>query len=401
MGVNIRRGKKKETITLDFSYNGLRCRESLKGFKVNQTNIESAEKKLVAIEYAIEQGTFDYTEHFPFSKRSAMFGKGKTKEKLVGDAVDQWLSIQKTKLQESTFVNYRSKVKTYIKPAFANCAMSEITLSDIQTWMAVDLNHLSNKTINETLIIMRAIFDIAAADRVITESPLKHLKNLKVLAVQPDPFSKKEIETILNTPTNRDQEINMIEFNFWTGLRPSELIALSWEDIDQINWTAKIQLAKVSGKFKTVKTTKSERTVELLSPAIQALKRQLDLSYSSPTFEIKVTQSDVKTIKKQQWHPVFLNSNTQEPHETDAAFRSRFWTTHLKKANVRSRPLKMTRHTYASQLLSTGKISKDWIAKQMGHTSTRMLEKHYAKWISEDAPAMAEMVNDALGFKNC
>ena len=38
-----------------------------------------------------------------------------------------------------------------------------------------------------------------------------------------------------------------------------------------------------------------------------------------------------------------------------------------------------------SQLLSTGMISKDWIAQQMGHTSTKMLDDHYAKWIPEDA----------------
>jgi len=43
-------------------------------------------------------------------------------------------------------------------------------------------------------------------------------------------------------------------------------------------------------------------------------------------------------------------------------------------------------------------ISKDWIAQQMGHASTKMLDDHYAKWIPEDAPPMADMVIKIMSF---
>lgn len=36
----------------------------------------------------------------------------------------------------------------------------------------------------------------------------------------------------------------------------------------------------------------------------------------------------------------------------------------------------------------------------MGHTSTKMLDDHYAKWIPEDAPPMADMVNKIFGFSS-
>jgi len=368
------------------------------GGKVNKTNIESAEKKLAAIEYAIYMEKFIYTEFFPYSKRAEKFGKAKVKDRIFGDAIDQWLSIQETKIQQSTLINYKSKVRTYIKPAFGKYFMSQITLSDIESWVAVDLKHLSNKTINETLIIMRSIFKVAEIDKVIKESPMKHMKNRKVVHIGPDPFDKEETKKILSTPTDRDQELNMLEFNFASGLRPSEIIALGWDDIDQISWTADVCRAKVNGKFKTTKTLKSERTVELLKPAIKALKKQLAHSYALPPIEIEVTQSDVKTVIKQDWRPVFLNSNTQKAHSSERGICARFWTTHLKNAGIRYRPFKTIRHSYASQLLSTGIISKDWIAKQMGHSSTRMIEKHYAKWIVEDAPPIAEWANDALGY---
>ena len=190
----------------------------------------------------------------------------------------------------------------------------------------------------------------------------------------------------------------MIQFNFWSGLRLSELIGLGWDNIDLVNWTAKINLAKVNGQFKTPKTKRAERTVELLAPAIAAIKEQQQYTYMLPPIEIDVTQADIKTVKKIQWRPIFLNTNTLKPHASDITIRDRFWVTHLKKAKIRYRSPKNTRHTYASQLLSTGTISKDWIAKQMGHTSTKMIDKHYAKWISEDAPPMAKIANAALGF---
>ena len=43
-------------------------------------------------------------------------------------------------------------------------------------------------------------------------------------------------------------------------------------------------------------------------------------------------------------------------------------------------------------------ISMDWIAQQRGHTSTKTLDDHYAKWIPENAPPMAGMVNKFMGF---
>jgi len=67
-------------------------------------------------------------------------------------------------------------------------------------------------------------------------------------------------------------------------------------------------------------------------------------------------------------------------------------------SKVRYRGPNHARHTFASQLLSTGMISKDWIALQMNHSCTKMLDDHYAKWIPEDALPMADMVNKIMGF---
>ena len=54
------------------------------------------------------------------------------------------------------------------------------------------------------------------------------------------------------------------------------------------------------------------------------------------------------------------------------------------------------RHTYASQLLTTGIASIDWIAEQMGHTNGNMIRQHYGTWINEDGPDVVGMLQLAL-----
>ena len=63
--------------------------------------------------------------------------------------------------------------------------------------------------------------------------------------------------------------------------------------------------------------------------------------------------------------------------------RRHVWTPSLKKAKVRMREMKQTRHSFATNALSFGE-SPLWIAKVMGHCNTEMIIKVYSRYI-EDA----------------
>lgn len=45
-------------------------------------------------------------------------------------------------------------------------------------------------------------------------------------------FTMADIKQILNTHTNRTQELLMVQFIIWAGPRTSETIALAWEGVD-------------------------------------------------------------------------------------------------------------------------------------------------------------------------
>lgn len=93
---------------------------------------------------------------------------------------------------------------------------------------------------------------------------------------------------------------------------------------------------------------------------------------------------------------VFLNTKNGLPHVSDFVVRDRFFKSHLLAAGVRYRGPSQCRHTYASQLLTTGSI--DWIAEQMRHTNGNMIRQHYGTWINEDGPDVIALLQHALGL---
>jgi integrase len=58
----------------------------------------------------------------------------------------------------------------------------------------------------------------------------------------------------------------------------------------------------------------------------------------------------------------------------------RIWYPALKRAAIRERKPYQTRHTFASCALSAGE-QIGWVARQLGHTNTEMVIRHYYRWI--------------------
>ena len=68
---------------------------------------------------------------------------------------------------------------------------------------------------------------------------------------------------------------------------------------------------------------------------------------------------------------------------------------HCKASGVCYRGIGQARHTYGSQLVTAG-VNLNWIAKQMGHSTIKMLEKHYGRWMESEVPDMAAQVSRKL-----
>lgn len=387
LGVEVRG----DTIRIRFTYKGIRCTPTLKGIKATKSNIKFAEQKRNTVLYEINNGSFDYASHFPSCTKARLFSR-ESKKVNIDQALDDFLEIKSKTLAPSTFKSYKNKAEMYIRP-WGKQLINEFTASDIEFWVETDLHHLSNKAINEILIIARGIFKRAFRDGLIDNNPFVHIDNKPIFKDEPDPFTRDEIDRILSTHSNQPQNINMLQAAIWSGLSISEYFGLAWEDIDTERWVAKVRRVKVDGNWKLPKTPKREREIELIEPAVEALIRQKEHTYLKESITIKVLQRDNKTKVSETITPVFLSSVTNQVHSYSPFIR--FFRDHLKKAKVRYRGPNHCRHSFASQMLTLD-ISKEWIAVQLGHSGTKMIEQHYGKWIKEDAPPMAKIVSNLL-----
>ncbi|MFT0533161.1 tyrosine-type recombinase/integrase [Castellaniella hirudinis] len=120
---------------------------------------------------------------------------------------------------------------------------------------------------------------------------------------------------------------NYFEVAFFTGLRPSELIAIRWPAVDFRRETLKVAAARVRATDKDTKTH-AIRYVDLQGPARAALQRQRDLAESKTGL-------------------VFLNPKTNR-NFADTAAPLDVWYDALKAAGVRKHGARQTRHTYAT-----------------------------------------------------
>ncbi|TRO20925.1 site-specific integrase [Ectopseudomonas mendocina] len=176
-----------------------------------------------------------------------------------------------------------------------------------------------------------------------------------------DPFSMAEQAAILAAaPKDRRPQI---QFALWTGLRPSELIALEWGDIDWIGNEIRIVRAKTraASEPESPKTTSGRRSVKLLAPAREALLQQKAATFLAGG-------------------RIFTNPVSGAPWDHSEQIRKLLWAPVMKKSGVRYRRPYQTRHTYASMMLSAGEHPM-WVAKQMGHKDWTMIARVYGRWM--------------------
>lgn len=236
---------------------------------------------------------------------------------------------------------------------------------------------LSRKTQNNILIPLRGVFALICKSNSYLQDPTDGIDNLKVQKGDPDPFEPDEVEVILSTLRQKDGAAyaDYFEFAFFAGPRPSEQIALLWQDVDLRSGTIKIRRARVMGKDKERTKTTYAREVELNSRALAVIERQ-------------------RARTQLQGDHVFRNPSTGRPWHDEQEQR-RVWVRALRAAKIRYRPPKECRDTSVTISLMAG-ADPLWVAKQHGHSVTVMM-KDYARWIPKaDRGRNLEALNRAI-----
>jgi integrase len=358
------RAKSASSIEISFTYCGVRCYERIQ-LEPTAVNLARAERHRQAILLAIEHDTFDYAVTFPNSRNLARFA---AKPPLtVGVYLQQWLNGKQPQLKASTYAGYKKIIKVLAAAHFGNLQLADIKRKHVAEWASRQT--CGNKRLSNLISPLRAALTDAQHNELIEINPLanwtyKKLMPPKTAAIEP--FSREEQALLLAHLSGQGR--NLFQFAFWTGLRTSELIAVEWGDVDWNRGIIRIEraLTQDARADEITKTKAGERDVKLLPPALDALKAQ-------------------KAFTFLQDKRIFHNPRTGKPWLGDQAIRRTLWIPALKRAGLRYRNPYVTRHTYASMMLSAGE-NIAWISKQLGHSNSMMTMRVYAKFIPDSIP---------------
>jgi integrase len=367
--IRSRRGK----LFVDFRYMNMRCRET-----TNLTDTPANRKKLAKIiekmEAEITLNIFDYAAYFPKSERAqemtALADRAEaciSRNPTFGQFAEIFYEEKKIEWRPS----YRQKTKIilnkYLLPAFGGKAIHAIKKSDLLTFRSSlakvrygkdGQSSLSVARINQIMILLRMILE-EASDRHEFEMPYKNIKNLKQARPDVNPFTLSEVWLFLKHV--RADYKPYYTIRFFTGMRTSEIDGLKWDCINFDRREISIRGALVNGAMGPTKTLGSQRDIAMSQLVHNALLEQKARTYGKSEF-------------------VFCNSQGN-PMEYRNVNR-RVWKPTLALLGLKHRRAYQTRHTAATLWLAAGE-NPEWIARQMGHSSTEMLFRVYSRYVPD------------------
>jgi integrase len=196
-----------------------------------------------------------------------------------------------------------------------------------------------------------------ASDRFDFRTPFLNIKQLKVKRVDCAPFSLEEVRKIL--ATIRPDFRSYYTMRFFTGMRTGEADGLKWKYVDFERRLLLVGETIVLGEIEYTKNDGSQREIQMSQIVYDALKEQ-------------------EKVTKGKCEFVFCTRNGQPLDNKNIT--NRVWYPLLRHLGLTRRRPYQTRHTAATLWLASGE-SPQWIARQLGHTTTEMLFRVYSRYV--------------------
>lgn len=290
----------------------------------------------------------------------------------VNKLIDLWkLWIKSKQLSDETFANrYKPIQKTIEKGSYG---LNETSWLNSFDW--------APSTYNMRLSYLRSCFEWGISKGYVTENPYVAIKNKKKINIRVDPFSKEEVQLILNAIANdtyckrtrahkHSYYLPFFQFLFATGLRPCEVIGLRWGSVDYergfIHVKEAISRSKVVGSpSRRRKGTKTGN--EWYIPLSDTLKAVLEARRQQSGSEPKSDELVFRTPRG-----CVINWET---------ISSKLWRPLMKGLGIKYRNPYQIRHTTLSNAVMNPQIGVLGAAKLAGHTNSGMVVKHYGHFI--------------------
>lgn len=372
-------------IQFDFSISRRRFRPTLRWIP-SETNLRRARELLTRVKAQIATGTFRFTDEFPHYRGSRSLPLP-IQTRSCGEVFDAFLRHQAARVERGDLapvtLSSHQKILDHVwrrhlgdLPLLGVTYSTLIKIADSYPW--------SKKTYNNAISGLRRAFNFGYLDYPEKRDPAAALKCARLgKKDRPaiDPFNIHEAEVFI-AALHRDWGEaygNYEELRFFTGLRPSEEIALVVTDYDSTHGVLSITKARVNGIDRDVTKTGEDRRIHLCPRAKAVIERQL-----------RLRRGAIRLGLVEHNHLFFTESGHPIKHLGYCYWR---WQRTLKGLAMRYRKPYMARHTSVSWSLMLGR-NPLLVAKEHGHRPTTMLTV-YAAWAEGAAESDSQAIREA------
>jgi integrase len=332
------------------------------------THDEAVEKRAIA-KKAYEEGRIIYD-----------------KNTLVKDWIDKWLvTYKEPNVNPDWYKRLKGICKNYIIPKIGLYKVTEV--KPIQLTEIINSN-MKSKSFNDKLYdTLCQIFQEAYKNSMILSDITKSVQRSNAKYKHRRSITDTERKYLLQVIEKHPGK-NFVLLMLYAGLRPGEVCALQWKDIDFKNKTITINKAlKSDGVIRPEpKSDAGNRVIPLPDKLIEGI----DASLKSPFEPVCVTAAGTRYNKqsfKRMWNGIRYNMNI--------AMGCKTYRNHLLDPKPLSDDfyLYCLRHTYCTDLQSAG-VPINVARELMGHNSIEMTSKIYTHHSDDSIADALEKINN-------
>ena len=274
--------------------------------------------------------------------------------------IGQWLltfvlTYKKDKIKNSTYSLYLSILKK-LAPISTLSLQKESGINVQHFFNSLDCSIEYKKTIRMFLnmAVEKAVSLGMAPRNFMKTVELEHTQKKKV-----EVFSAEELKS-LEIALKGSSIFPIFMIGKYTGMRPGEILALSWNDIDLLKNTISVNKNVYGGVIQaTPKTSHSNRTISIGERLANYLGEYREKHYGEGLI-----------FKNRKGKPYGMNSI------------NKIWHRELAKAGIKYRTFYCLRHTHASLLLAHN-VPITQVSARLGHANSSVTLSVYAHWIKD------------------
>ena len=309
-------------------------------------------------------------------------------ETIIEDFILDFLEKYKINLSITTYNCYMRTSKKYIIPLLGDIKLCDIRPIHIQNYVDDLVGLLSPKTIKIHLNILNLAFKRAYRLKLIKENPVQFVEIPKSKKFKNEIYTPEDMRILLEKCHGTSLELPIIIAS-GLGLRVSEILGLTWNNIDFNDFTITVDkiTTRDNGKviLKDPKTESSVRTISAPKEIIFMLKQ---LKKDRLAAKLKGEKSHRELI--------FYDKNLQ-PIAPDVI--SKKFKYFLEQNNLKHIRFHDLRHSHVTMLIDA-KVPIKVISERVGHSNVNTTLNIYSHALKEmDQEASDKISNTLFGIE--